>query len=165
MAITYNFYKKMSTILKILTNPNPNLRKKSKEVDLEIIKTDEFQNFLSDLSFTMSKRDGVGLAAPQVGKNIRVMVISTKDLPKFFINPVITKRSWAKNWDEEGCLSVPKTFGEVRRNKKITCIFYDKDGKKRKIEVEDLFARIIQHEIDHLDGILFIDKAENIKKV
>lgn len=155
----------MSNLLNIVTNPDPILRKRSKEIDLNELKKEEFQDFLSDMAYTMSKKDGVGLAAPQIGKNIRVVVVSTKSGPMFFINPTITKRSWVKEWEEEGCLSVPNTYGVVRRHKKISCIFWDKDAKKRKIEVEGMFARILQHEIDHLDGILFIDKAENIKEI
>lgn len=154
----------MPKLLEILTIPNEELRKISKEVPLEEIKTPKFQELLDDMNLTMLKKDGVGLAAPQIGEKKRIFVINTKEGPIHFINPRITKRSWIKEWGEEGCLSVPKTFGDVRRNKKLICVYYDKDGKKTKIEAEDFMARVIQHELDHLDGILFIDKAKNIKK-
>jgi len=81
------------------------------------------------------------------------------------INPEIIKKSWKKCWDEEGCISVPNTYGQVRRHYKVSCIYLNKNSQKQKIEAEGLLARIIQHEIDHLDGILFIDKAKDIKKI
>jgi peptide deformylase len=152
----------MLKILEILTDPNPELRKTSKPVTPKEINTEEFQKFLDDLNHTMLKKDGVGLAAPQTGKKIRVFVINSGGEPIFFINPVINKKSWIKIWGEEGCLSVPKIFGDVRRHKKLVCSYLDRKGEKRKIEADDLLARVIQHENDHLDGTLFIDKAKNI---
>ncbi len=154
----------MPNILPIVINPNPILRKKSLEISLNSIKNKEFQHFCQDLALTMIKKDGVGLAAPQVSKNIRIIVVNTKNGPVCMINPQITKKSWKKEWEEEGCLSIPDTFGKVKRNKKIQCIYLDKNGKKNKIAAFGLLARIIQHEVDHLDGILFIDKAKDIKK-
>lgn len=114
---------------------------------------------------TMIKSDGVGLAAPQIGKNIRLIVINTKSGKIAMINPKIKSKSLLKEWKEEGCLSVPDTFGLVKRNKKVACAYYDLAGNKQKITGEGLLARVIQHEIDHLDGILFIDKAKEIKQV
>lgn len=114
---------------------------------------------------TMKEKDGVGLAAPQIGENIRLIVISIKDGPVCLFNPKITKKSWAKEWNEEGCLSVPGTYGKVKRCKKINCIYFDKDKQKTKIQALGLLSFVIQHEIDHLDGILFIDKAKDIKKI
>ncbi len=81
------------------------------------------------------------------------------------INPKITKKSWAKELNEEGCLSIPDVYGKVKRNKKINCIYFDKRGQKTKIQAEGLLSLVIQHETDHLDGILFIDKAKEIKKI
>ncbi len=151
-------------ILKILKNPDPILRKKS----LEIPATDIGSKALTELCFsmakTMLKRDGVGLAAPQIGKNIRVITVNTKDGQICMINPKITSKSIAKEWGEEGCLSVPKMFGQVRRHKKVACRFIDLGGEEVRLKAEGLLARVIQHEIDHLDGILFIDKAKDLKE-
>ncbi len=155
----------MAKILKIITNPNPILRKISKDADEKTIKSQEFKNFCACLVVTMLKKDGVGLAAPQIGRNIRVFAIDTKDGPIVFINPKIVKRSWAKEWSEEGCISVPKIFGKVKRPKKIICDYINENSEKQRIEANGLLAMVIQHENDHLDGILFIDKAKEIQKI
>lgn len=149
--------------LKILTNPNPILRKKSTPLDLGRIDWSELKPFLLDLEETMLKKDGAGLAAPQIGQNIRLVVIRQDDKTIWMINPQITKKSWAKEIEEEGCLSVLNNKGEiiyapVERHKKINCIYFDEKGKKQKITAQKLMARVIQHELDHLDGILFIDR-------
>lgn len=154
--------------LEILINPNPTLRKKSAPVDLDKIKDKDFQKFLADLEETMIKKDGAGLAAPQVGKNIRVIVIADGKKNIFLINPQITKKSWARETEEEGCLSVLNDKGEiiyapVERYKKINCLYFDKQGNKQKLAVEKLLARVIQHEVDHLDGILFLDRLKGLK--
>ena len=118
------------------------------------------------MSETMLKKDGAGLAAPQIGQNIRVIVINKNEKGMPLINPEITKKSWAKEIDQEGCLSVLNAKGEiyylpVSRHKKVSCTYFDEKGKKKKIEAEGLLARVIQHEVDHLNGILFIDRAIN----
>jgi peptide deformylase len=155
----------MAKILKIVTHPDSILRKKSKEIDLERLKNKDFQKLCDDMILTMKEKDGVGLAAPQIGKNIRMIVVSTKDGPICAINPTITKKSLLKEWDEEGCLSVPDTFGKVRRHKNVTCCFIDREGNSHSIDAKGFMARIFQHEIDHLNGTLFIDKAKNIKEI
>ncbi|MCG2701272.1 peptide deformylase [Candidatus Parcubacteria bacterium] len=152
-------------ILPILINPNPILRKKSTQIRRDEIKTKEFQRLCSDMAKTMEEKDGAGLAAPQIEKNIRLVVVRTENSAVCMINPKIIKKSWAKECGEEGCLSVPDVFGKVKRHKKIICKYLDKKGKEIKIEAEGLMARVIQHEIDHLDGVLFIDKARDIKKL
>lgn len=151
-------------ILKILTQPDPILRKKSVAINPEIIKSREFKSLVSSMAKTMVKTDGVGLAAPQIGKNIRLAVINSKDGVLCLFNPKITKKSWARELGEEGCLSIPNIFGKVKRHKKICLTFYNQEGKKTKLTAEGLMARVLQHEIDHLDGILFIDKAVDIEK-
>ncbi len=148
----------MTRVLKIIINPNPILRQKSSPVNTKIISSLEYQQLYQDMTTTMLKKDGVGLAAPQIGKNIRLIVINYDKIIYTLINPVITKKSWAKSITEEGCLSVPNVFGNVSRHKKINIIYLDKHGNKQKLLAENMLARIIQHEIDHLDGILFIDK-------
>jgi peptide deformylase len=150
------------SILNILTDPNEVLRQKSTLVDKPMIKHDSFQALVTDMAETMLTKDGIGLAAPQVGKNLRLIVVNTKDGVMPMINPIITKKSLIKEWDEEGCLSVPNMFGDVKRHKKIRVKFLMDDGNSKHIEAQGLFARVIQHEIDHLDGILFIDKAKKI---
>ena len=147
-------------ILSIITNPNPILRKKSKNIKLEDIKNPIFSAFLKDFKATMKEKDGVGLAAPQIGQNIRLIVVTDHDKEIIMINPEITKKSWKKTTEEEGCLSVPNFFGEVSRAKKINCQFLDNKGRLKKIQAKDFLARVIQHEIDHLDGILFIDRIK-----
>lgn len=151
-------------ILKILTQPNPILRKKSIEISPEVIKSRGFKSLISSMAKTMVKTDGVGLAAPQIGKNIRLAVINSKDGVFCLINPKLTKKSWARELGQEGCLSIPGVFGKVKRHKKITLAYYNQSGKKVKLTAAGMMARVLQHEIDHLDGILFIDKAVEIEK-
>jgi len=141
------------------------LRKKSKKIAAETIKTRGIQKFIADLKATMLKSDGVGLAAPQVDQLMRLIIVNSKEGPIAMINPKITAQSFLKVWGEEGCLSVPLTFGQVKRHKKLTCEFLDEKGDKKTIEAAGLMARIIQHEIDHLNGVLFIDIAKKIKKL
>lgn len=151
-------------MLNIVLHPNDILRKKSLEIKKEEISKPEFKKLLKEMTETMVVKDGAGLAAPQIGKNIRLIVVNNQDKAIVMINPEITKKSWAKEIEPEGCLSVLNKKGEiyflpVARNKRINCIYLDEIGKKQKIVAKDLLARIIQHEVDHLDGILFIDKA------
>jgi len=155
----------MSKILSIIKDPDPRLRKKSVELEKDNLKTEEFKTLCQDMMSTMQAKDGIGLAAPQIGQNIRLIAINIKDGAVCLINPKIKHASWSKEWDEEGCLSIPHTFGKVKRPKSITCTFLNLEGKKNKIRAKGLLARVIQHEIDHLDGILFIDKAKDIKRV
>lgn len=156
--------------LDILLNPNPILRKKSEPLEITDILKPEFQALLADMAETMTKKDGAGLAAPQIGKNIRLIIIQNNKNILFLINPMITKKSWARETEEEGCLSVLDDKGEiiyapVERYKKINCIYLDEKGEKKKLIAEKLFARVIQHEIDHLDGILFIDRIVKKSKL
>lgn len=155
----------MAKILPILSIPSPILREKSVVIDMKEIKSKKLKELQADMIKTMKEKDGVGLAAPQVGQNIRLIAVNTKNGVICMINPKITKKSWAKEWGEEGCLSVPGVYGKVKRCKKINCIYFNKEGIKTKIQAEGLMAVVIQHETDHLDGILFIDKAKEIKKV
>ncbi len=155
--------------LKILLNPNPILRKLSTPLDTNEILKPEFKVLLADMAETMMNKDGAGLAAPQIGQNIRVVVIHHDKKTLFLINPQITKKSWAREIEEEGCLSVLNDKGEiiyapVERHKKINCVYLDEKGIKNKIQAEKLLARVIQHELDHLDGVLFIDKIVQNKK-
>ena len=150
------------SILKIYIHPNEILRKISQKVTKEEVLQPKFQQLISDMAETMVKKDGIGLAGPQVGQSVRLIAVNTKDGVLALVNPVITNHSLRKEWGEEGCLSLPNTFGQVKRYKKVHCKFIDEKGNNRKIEAGGLMARVIQHEIDHLDGILFIDKAKEI---
>ncbi len=155
----------MSKTLPIITNPSPILRQKSEKIDIKKLEDEKFQEFCDDMVKTMKEKDGMGLAAPQVGENVRVIIVNEKSGPICMINPKVIKKSLRKEWDEEGCLSVPNYYGEVKRCKKVICEYIDRKGNKTKIDATGLLARVILHEIDHLDGILFIDKAKNVHKV
>ncbi len=149
-------------MLNIITIPNPLLRQKSLTIKDPLAQ--EIQDLLPEMTETMIKKDGVGLAAPQIGLNIRLIVVRHKDNDIIMINPEILKKSLFKEWDEEGCLSVPGVFGQVKRHKKLTVRYLDGDGKSQQLEAEGFFARVIQHEVDHLNGVLFIDKAKNLRE-
>lgn len=153
----------MAKLLDIVTHPNPILKKISKDVNTKDLKNKDFQKLVKDMTLTMLKKDGVGLAAPQIGKNIRLIVIKTKDENLVMINPVILKKSWIKETAEEGCLSLPGVFYEIKRSKNVTCEYINNNMEKIVLEAKGFFARVIQHEIDHLDGILTIDRA-NLQK-
>lgn len=154
----------MAKYLEVLTEPNPILRKRSTELKAEEINSTQIQTLILDLVLTMKKKDGVGIAAPQVGINKRVCIVNTNDGPIALINPVMTFQSKATDTDEEGCLSIPGIWGQVSRHTKIKVKALSGRGEKIMFPAEDLFARIIQHEIDHLDGVLFVDKAKDIRK-
>ena len=134
------------------------LKKRSREVEIidEKIKT-----LAEDMMETMHKYDGVGLAAPQVGILKRVIVIDLYDEENVYtlINPVI-KKAKGEQIVEEGCLSFPNQYGKVRRPKFVTVEALDINGKKVKIEAKDLLAQALSHEIDHLNGELFVEKVE-----
>lgn len=149
--------------LDVLTTPNQKLRERSREVLIDEIKTQEMQKFFDDLIETMKVEDGIGIAAPQVGNNIRVIIVLTKKGPEVFVNPEITFRSIKKIKEEEGCLSVPGVYGIVERYKEVKIKALDKDGKEIIPDTAGFMSVIFQHEIDHLDGILFIDRAKKIK--
>lgn len=153
----------MKKALPLVTNPDPRLRKIAQEVALDEIAS--LAELSQNMIETMFTDDGVGLAAPQIGESIRLITVNSQDGVKIMFNPKITKFSLLKEWGEEGCLSVPNVFGDVKRYKKITCTFIDSDGKKRILQASGLMARVIQHEVDHLDGILFIDKAKNLHTI
>lgn len=139
------------------------LRKKAAFV--ENPKNPEIQKLIFDMIATMKDAKGLGLAAPQVGISLRVFTVNIEGKVCVFINPEIKDISSEKIPFEEGCLSVQKTWGSVTRPKKLTIKAMDENGKIIKIRAKGLLARIIQHEMDHLNGILFIDKAEKLYKI
>lgn len=156
--IPFHYFKK--NIMEIVRYPNKILRAKSKEIsDFE---SPDIKKLIAEMIPTMKNANGIGLAAPQIGKNIRLTVIETKNGPLPLINPKIIKKSFKKEISEEGCLSLPGVFGTVKRHKKIKFKALTPEGQEMIYDAEGLFARVVQHEIDHLDGILFIDKAIEI---
>ena len=145
--------------LEILQTGNPILREKCvpvENVDLNLIK------LLDDMKETLKDAQGAGLAAPQVGKNIRVFIVDTEDGYYEFINPKILGISGSQ-YGLEGCLSVKGKWGDVKRPKKVTIEATDRYGKRFKVVARDFFARAVCHENDHLDGILYTDKANNLR--
>lgn len=147
-------------IRNIIQVGDPTLRKKSFDVTDFGEKTAQL---LDDMKETLVKAEGVGLAAPQVGVLRRVFIVSVDDKYYECINPKIVKQSGTQTGDE-GCLSVRGKYGSVTRPQKITVEAFDRTGKKFKVTVEDFIARAFCHEYDHLDGVLYIDKATDIKE-
>lgn len=142
--------------LKILTYPHPLLKKKA-----QIVKdpqAPQIKKLILDMLETMERNSGLGLAANQVGQLERVCVIKLEGKTHIFINPRLKSKSWGKVICEEGCLSFPGKFISIKRSKKIKVEAYDKSGQKFVLKAENLLARAIQHEVDHLDGIVFIEK-------
>ena len=150
----------------ILTEPNQILRKKSLPVD----KVDEdLQKLMDDMAETMYAAPGIGLAAIQVGvpKRIIVLDIAQKDSPRnpmFFVNPEIIEKSENYSIYEEGCLSVPGQFAEIQRPDGCHIKYLDYYGNKKKVKARGMLATCMQHEMDHLEGILFIDYLSKLKK-
>ncbi len=130
------------------------LRKKSEDI-LEIDKS--IKNLIKKMKYILNKSGGVGLAAPQVGINKNLILVKPENKIYVFINPVITNFSSEKTLEEEGCLSVPHIFLKIDRSKNISLKAKDEKGKDLDLNIDDYFARIIQHEVDHLLGRLIID--------
>lgn len=147
----------MKNILPIIVYPSPILHKKSRNIDQK-----DDREFLSvlveNMKTTMLQNNGVGLAAPQIGKNIRLFVADWGEGFKTFINPAIEEFSTKQVSAEEGCLSVPKRFEYIERPASIKIKAKDLEGKEFEVDLSGLAARVAQHELDHLNGILFIDK-------
>ncbi len=179
-------------VKKILQKESPVLRKISESVSIEDIKTQKIQTIIKEMKQSLgSQDDGVAIAAPQIGYSVRIFVVSKKveniikDTKKnkkdnlidpenetkqplintVFINPIVKKLSKEKKILEEGCLSVRYLYGKVSRSNKVTVEAFDESGKKFTQGVVGLLAQIFQHEIDHLNGILFIDKAKFVEEV
>ena len=154
------------TIKTILTEPNKILRQVSKPV--ETVGQEEKQ-LMDDMLETMYHANGIGLAAIQIGvpKRIIVMDLSKKEeekKPMYFVNPEIKNKNQNNSIYEEGCLSVPNQFAEIERPKTCEIEYLDYNGKKQLLKAEGLLATCIQHEMDHLQGILFIDYLSKLKK-
>ena len=154
------------TIRPILTEPNKILRQVSQPVDNV---GDEERKLMKDMLETMYDANGIGLAAIQIGvpKRIIVMDLSKdgeKKEPRYFVNPIIKNKNEKKNTYEEGCLSVPNQFAEIDRPSSCEVEYLDFNGDKKILKADGLLATCIQHEMDHLEGILFIDYLSKLKK-
>lgn len=148
----------------VLHNPDPKLRQVAEPVSVSEIESVDFQKLIDDMIETMALEKGVGLAAIQIGVQKRLLIAQTANGPEAFINPEIIKTSKKMVESEEGCLSVPGIFGLVKRHKHIKVKALKRDGSEVEIKTGGLLSIIFQHEIDHLDGILFIDKAYELKE-
>jgi peptide deformylase len=141
--------------LQIVKYPDPVLLKKAARVERL---TPEIRAFIDEMQKTMREENGVGLAAPQVGVSLRIIVVEADDRVHALINPQIITREGGKT-TVEGCLSLPLLYGEVKRAEQVTVTGTNPRGKKITLSGENLWARAVQHEIDHLDGVLFIDRV------
>lgn len=151
-------------MLKIYKLGEEVLRQKCEAVKAEEI-NDEFRALIKEMFLTMDEANGVGLAAPQVGIAKRFFVAkSDDDVERVFINPVITKTSSELSEYEEGCLSIPGVYETIVRPKAVTISALDINGKPFTLDAEGLLARIVQHESDHLDGVLYIDRGDQAFK-
>jgi len=156
-------------VREIITLPNPILRRKARKVTRT---GSEFQRLIDDMVETMRQAPGVGLAAPQVNVSQRLIVVEFGDeedeqAPKKLytvVNPEITRLSPDTLFGAEGCLSVPGLIGDVERSVAVTVKGLNRHGQPMTIKAKGWLARIFQHEIDHLDGVLFVDHAENVRK-
>ncbi len=154
------------TILKILTIPDPRLKHKSSDIE---VFDKELKKTVGDMFETLyASGNGIGLAAPQVDIRKRIVVIDLKEdgksSPITFVNPKINKLSDEKFINQEGCLSVPEYYADVERAKEVEVEWFDELGVKYKKKLSGLLSICIQHEIDHLDGILFIDHLSALKR-
>ncbi len=153
----------------------PSLRERSRELTEDELKGSALPELVADLFETMRTARGVGLAAPQVGENVRVVVLDVKPNPRYpyieasgelvLINPVITPVSSSREEDWEGCLSVDNLRGRVPRWVDLSVSYRLIGGEKRRIEASGFLARAIQHECDHLDGVLWVDRIEDTRSI
>lgn len=156
--------------LPIVTNPSKILHQKAEVINPADLALPKIKKLIANMIETMYSADGVGLAAPQINESIQLCVIAKeysalgKNEDLVLVNPVWQKKSILAVWDAEGCLSVPEYWGEVKRYKKIKVKALDQFGRPIEFEAKDFPARVIQHEVDHLNGILFVEKARNLKK-
>lgn len=175
------YSKAMTDTVKIVTEGNPVLRNVAATVPVGEIQSERIQKIIADMSAALYKtEDGIGIAAPQIGESVRIFIASEEALEHdsagaeksktdwrhfAFINPEIVNQSKKQLEDPEGCLSIPGVYGTVQRSEKVKIRAYNEKGEKVERGASGLFAILLQHEVDHLNGILFIDKAENLRKI
>ena len=158
-------FKKM--ILPIIEYPNPLLKKKAEKI--RDVNDPQIKELIFDMLETLDNAQGLGLAAPQIGKSVRLCIVKFDRTPKsktyILINPKIKSKSLGKEILEEGCLSFPGQYLPIKRYKKVTVLAQDRKGEEIIIKADGILARAFQHEIDHLDGVLFIDRAGKKRKM
>ena len=148
--------------MKVLYLGDETLRQPSKPVEHI---DDALHELIREMFITMDADKGIGLAAPQIGKNIRLFVVKIDDgVERVFINPVIVGTSEKQCSYEEGCLSIPKMYADVVRPEAVTVQYQDGNGRRKTMEATGLLARVIQHEYDHLEGVLFIDRLSETER-
>lgn len=147
-------------MLPLVLVPNNILRTKTEPIVLPF--GSDITVLSQEMFAAMKHYNGIGLAAPQVNENLRLIVVATSGNPTAYINPQIVKTSWQKIVMEEGCLSIPGVFGLVKRPAKVLARYYSVEGKLKEEWLSEMVARIYQHEVDHLNGILFTDKTSKI---
>ncbi|MDC1214983.1 peptide deformylase [Rhodospirillales bacterium] len=153
-------------VMPIIVAPDPRLKIKAKSIDKV---DDAVRTLMDDMLDTMYSANGIGLAAPQVGDDRRVIVVDVArqdedPAPMYMANPQIVDVGDDDRIHEEGCLSLPEHFAEVTRPDRVKIRYLDRDNKIREIEADELLSTCIQHEIDHLDGILFVDHVSALKR-
>ena len=149
-------------MLPLVTYPDPRLRKQSVEVTLF---DQKLANFAQEMNVVMIAHDGIGLAAPQVGRNERVIIVKAEVSEyRVYVNPTITFYSKKIIPSEEGCLSIPGVFGTVKRSVKVHMKYQDIHGKKQTLKAKGMEAIILQHEVDHINGILILDRNITLVK-
>ena len=150
----------------ILTIPDPVLRKTAAPIERV---DDELRRLIDDMFATMYEAPGIGLAAPQIGISRRLIVMDPSkedqpNTPMVMLNPEILQRSEEMRAHEEGCLSIPEFTAEIERPARARVAYIDREGKPREAELEGIWATLVQHEIDHLNGVLFIDYLSRLKR-
>ncbi len=147
-------------MLPLILVPNNILRSKTEPVALP--PTAELVTLAREMIVAMKHYNGIGLAAPQIDKSLKLIVVATASAPSVYLNPEIIRSSWKKVEMEEGCLSIPGVFGLVKRPAKVLARYYTLTGELKEEWLSDMVARIYQHEVDHTNGILFTDKVSKI---
>lgn len=162
------------SVREVLRLGDPRLRQHAREVEEALFRTAELAALIADLRDTMAARDGAGLAAPQIGVPLRVVLYGISANPRYpeappipetvLINPVLTPLGEERQLGWEGCLSVPGLRGEVERAQRLQVAWRDPRGGHHERAVEGFHARVVQHECDHLDGLLFVDRLHDIRR-
>ena len=163
------------SILKVARMGHPVLRERARALDRSEIKTASVQKLIDDMIETMEEYHGVGLAAPQVHEGLRIFIAGLEEdggdddeptiVPVPFINPEIAPVGSEQAIDWEGCLSIPDIRGRVPRHRRVRMRALDRDGRRIELELEDFAARVVQHENDHLDGVLFFDRMNGFESL
>ncbi|MFH0831039.1 MAG: peptide deformylase [Parcubacteria group bacterium] len=144
----------------ILIGNDPGLRKQAVEVQAKDVLSSQTQKNIDDLLDTLEAADGLGLAAPQIGINQRIVIVVQGNQRMCLVNPIVTTHSKERALGEEGCFSFPGLYGKVARYTKVSVDALDRRGKALHFEAHDLDARVIQHELDHLNGVLLPDRLK-----